>query len=81
VAAPFWDELAEPARLVPGAILEDRGACARLTVTVREAPEGLSERTRRLVDAFPDGTVVIDVRNGQWAAMARELLEALARPR
>lgn len=76
-APPYWDELAEPARRVPRASLERRAGYARLTVQLRGAPEGLSERTRRLVAAFPDGTVVIDVRNRQWAAMAGELLEAL----
>jgi hypothetical protein len=77
---PFWDELAEPAGRVPDARLEALDGYARLTVSVPEAPEGLSERTQRLVDAFPDGWIVIDVRNRQWAAMARELLEALALP-
>ena len=78
MAPPFWDELAGPAGRVPGARLEALEGYARLTLPVQEAPEGLSERTRRLVEAFPDGMVVIDVRNRQWAAMARELLEALA---
>jgi hypothetical protein len=67
---------------VPGASLTDHGGYVHLAVTVPELLPGLSERTATLLDAFParDGRreVRIDVRNPQWAAMALELLEAVA---
>ena len=76
---PFWDELTAAARDVPGVALTACSGYARVEVDVAEVPDGVSPRTRELVDSFPADErgarhVVIDVRNRQWLAMALELL-------
>jgi hypothetical protein len=77
---PFWDELAEAGRDVPGAELTPCSGYARVEVDLTEVPDGVSSRTRELAESFPPDAhgerhVVIDVRNRQWLGMALELLE------
>jgi hypothetical protein len=63
---------------VPAASVEWREGYLTVTIELSAVPDGLSERTRALLDAFPEragGRVVsVDVRNRQWAAMVVELL-------
>jgi hypothetical protein len=66
---------------VRGAAVERREGYLAVRIELTHVPEGLSERTRDLVDAFPEAdgarVVAVDVRNRQWAAMVLELLAAL----
>ena len=83
-ATPFWEELERACRGVDGAELEDRGGYGRVTLVTARAMPGLSARARELLEAHPPDpagrrTVVIDVRNRQWLALAEELLAASKR--
>ncbi len=80
-ATPFWAELEGACDGVAGAELEDRGGYGRVTLVTPPAMPGLSARARELLEAHAPGadgrrTVVIDVRNRQWLALAEELLAA-----
>jgi uncharacterized SAM-dependent methyltransferase len=61
--------------------VQQREGYLTVTVELTSVPTGLSERTRALLDAFPERagrrTVSVDVRNRQWAAMVQELLARL----
>ena len=78
-ATPFWAELEGACDGVAGAELEDRGGYGRVTLVTPPAMPGLSYVA--LLEAHAPGadgrrTVVIDVRNRQWLALAEELLAA-----
>jgi hypothetical protein len=77
----FLTEVERAAAGVPGASLQHREGYATVTIELTAVPDGLSERTRALVDAFPERAgrrvVSVDVRNRQWAAMVAELLGRL----
>ena len=65
---------------LPGAEVERREGYLAVTLDVPAGLEGLSERARTLLGAFPpsDGRhrVRVDVRNRQWAALVTELADA-----
>jgi hypothetical protein len=68
-------------RGVAGAELEDRGGYGRVTLVTTGPMPGISARARELLEAHPTDaegrrTVVIDVRNRQWLALAEELVSA-----
>jgi hypothetical protein len=78
---PFWAELQSAGRGVAGAKLEDRGGYGRVTLVTAAPMAGISARARELLEAHPPDaegrrTIVIDVRNRQWLALASELLAA-----
>jgi uncharacterized SAM-dependent methyltransferase len=62
--------------------VQQREGYLTVTVELTSVPTGLSDRTRALLDAFPERAgrriVSVDVRNRQWAAMVVELLGRLS---
>ena len=65
---------------LPGAVCEQRPGYLAVTLELPAKLDGLSERARTLLEAFPESggrrRVVVDVRNRQWAALVVELAHA-----
>ena len=65
---------------LPGAVCEQRPGYLAVTLVVPAQLDGLSERARTLLEAFPESggrrRVAVDVRNRQWAALVVELADA-----
>ena len=81
-AAAFLAEVERACAGVPGVTVEPRDGFLAVTIELAAVPDGLSERARALVAAFPaqpDGIrrLRIDVRNRHWAAMVIEIATAL----
>lgn len=80
--AAFLSEVERACAGVAGITVERRDGYLAVTIELAAAPDGLSERTRALISAFPPGPkgirhLRIDVRNRQWAAMVVEIATAL----
>jgi len=65
---------------LPGAQVVRRDGYLAVTLDVPAGVDGLSERARALLSAFPPSggshRVRVDVRNRQWAALVMELANA-----
>ena len=76
----FLAEVERACQGLPGAEVERREGYLAVTLDVPAGLDGLSERVRTLLGAFPpsDGRhrVRVDVRNRQWAALVTELADA-----
>jgi hypothetical protein len=63
-----------------GAVVEHQPGYLAVTLELPAQLDGLSERARTLLEAFPEAggqrRVTVDVRNRQWAALVIELAEA-----
>jgi hypothetical protein len=83
--AAFLAEVERACAGVAGIVVEPRDGYLSVTIELAAVPDGLSERTRTLISAFPaehDGIrrMRVDVRNRQWAAMVVEIADALRKP-
>jgi len=80
--AAFLAEVERACAGVAGITVEPRDGYLSVTIELAVVPDGLSERARTLILAFPAGhdcvhRMRIDVRNRQWAAMVVEIAHAL----
>ncbi len=79
--AAFMDEVERACAGVEGVTVDQRDGYLAVTIRLVAMPRGLSDRSRSLAEAFPDGPtgrmMRVDVRNRQWAAMVLEIVTAI----